>query len=220
MPGVIVMGLSSNTHFAGRVDSRDDESPNYRIESSRKWPDQNLGITFIPGAENESLGHAFHLQFDCLWSLVGCRKITDIAPEATQDRQRFWRAAYERLTSPEPCPDRLIPRRVRDRDDILLLEVTRAGPSLIDPYSNDNYKMADFQTIQVFKGHSGIILSNVRVDQPQWGAERIQNPAFELIKPGRRIILFSGYDNSLNEACEAIAATPTAVQTLTAALKN
>jgi hypothetical protein len=131
IPGVVIIAATSNTHFEGRVDFLDDESPNYRVESHRTWPDRNLGITFIAGAPHELVRHAFDLHFGCLWSLEGCHDIRDIAPEAVEDQKTFAHAAFERLKGPEPCPDQLLPRRVRDRDDILLLEVTRVGSLLM-----------------------------------------------------------------------------------------
>ena len=218
---VIMIAAVSNTHFPGRIDPRDDESPNYKVDSHWRSPDQNLSITFIPGAENEFIQHAFHLHFGCLWSLMGCRKAREIAPEAAQDQQAFGYAAYQRLKGSDPCPDRLLPRRVRDRNDILLVEVARVGPTLNDPYSNDNYKVADFRTVKVLKGRSERPLLNVRVDQSMWRrSEHIPNPAFVLLKPGQRFLLFSRYDNSFDEPCEAVAATNTALQTLTNALKQ
>jgi hypothetical protein len=220
IPGAVTVSASSNTHLTGlRIDPRDDESSNYQVRTSRKWPDSSLGITFIPGAENEFMRHAFDLHLGCLWSLRGCGKARDIAPDATQDLQTFERAALGRLKGPEPCPDRILPRRARDREDILLMEVIRVGPLLTDPYSNDNYKVADFHLVKVLKGHRQRELSNVRVDQSmRWESELIHNAAFELLKPGGRILLFSAYDDSFNEPCEAVAATNNALRTLGDAL--
>ncbi len=41
------------------------------------------------------------------------------------------------------------------------------------------------------------------------------NSAIDLLRPGQRLLLFAGYSDSIDESCEALAATPSAIQTVT-----
>jgi hypothetical protein len=142
-PNPLVIGVWSRDTFADSQLSGDvDESPNYVVYHF-KSSDLNTGVYFNRDTPPELLGHAFDLHLYCLWSLAGCKTANEVLPHAEQDRLEIRRAALERLNGPNQCPPRILPRRARDGEDILLVEVQNVGPTITD---NDGhtYRMASF----------------------------------------------------------------------------
>ncbi|HEU0049981.1 MAG TPA: hypothetical protein VFQ43_20500 [Nitrososphaera sp.] len=141
--------------------------------------------------------------------------MNQIAPDAIRDEQTIERTALARMNGPEPCPDRILPRRARDSKDILLVETTRLSSLHLDPYGDGQYRIASFRLVKAIKGSVGRPLANVRVDQGIWqGSAQIHNSAIDLLRPGQRLLLVSGYNDSIDEFCEVLAASPSAIQTI------
>ena len=112
------------------VNSLDDERPEVRftfINSpfALKAADTSIDFYYTPDAPRELIAHAFEVDLSCFWSLHLCDSVRQIAPYLFADRQTVAQAADARVRSPDPCPDRILPGRVRYLPDlnVALLEV-------------------------------------------------------------------------------------------------
>jgi hypothetical protein len=191
-----------------------DQSPNYVVTHYFKWPDLDMHVDFTRNAAPELVRHAFNLQLHCLWFLAGCRTANQLLPEAEQDRQEIRRAAIDRMRGPDQCPTWLLPRRARDVQDILLVEVKHASPTLVES-GGVVYRFASFRLLRVLKGKPGRPLDNIGVASDlSLGELQIHNSAIDLLNPGQRLLLFSGASLYIDEPCEAMDATQKAVQTM------
>lgn len=217
----ILIAVSSRDELAERQLSWDvDESPNYFVYHGSKWTDLYTGVYFTRDAPRELAGHAFDLHLDCLWSLVGCRTANDLLPQAERDRVEIRRAALERLNGPNPCPLRILQRRARDTEDILLVEVKNASPK-INESEFGAYRLASFRLLRVLKGKAERPLDSVWVNaEIQIGGMTARNSAIDLLSPGERILLFSGASTNIDEPCEAMAGTEGAVNTVVQGLRG
>jgi len=212
--------VSSKGDFVDRNLNADvDESPNYQVSHYFKCPTLCMGVYFTRDASPELLRHAFGLNLRCIWSIAGCRTANQLLPDAEQDRLEIKRAAFERMIGPNQCPDSILPRRVRDTADILLVEVKNASPKVIVPDYGYRYRVASFRLLRILKGKAERPLDKLEVtlDTGIWGeGERIvHNSAIDLLNPGQKYLLFSGISSKdIFEPCAAVAATDSAVQTI------
>lgn len=187
----LVIGVWSRETFADRQLSWDvDESPNYVVDHYFKTPDLSAGVYFNRDTPPELLRHAFDLHLHCLWSLAGCKTANEVLPHAEQDRLEIRRAALERLNGPNQCPPRILPRRARDGEDILLVEVQNVGPATTED-GGYTYRMASFRLLRVLKGKPQRTVEDIRMyRESHFGEVPIHNPTYDLLRPGQRLILF------------------------------
>lgn len=214
-PGVLRIKVSSRKNLADRLlDYIADESPNYQVSHYFKWPRLFTDIDFTPDAPTELVSHAFNLKLQCVWSLRGCRTANELLPEAEQDRLRIEHAAFDRMNGPNQCPDWILPRRARDTEDILLVEVKNAGPEFVETGYGTKYRLASLRLVRVLKGKLDRPLENVGVSPDMWvGMTIVHNSAIDLLNPGQKLLLFSGGSTNIDEPCEGVAATESALQT-------
>jgi hypothetical protein len=218
-PGCIdveVGSLRGSNHMAGNLIS--DESPDYQISSRSKWRDLNLRVIFAPTASPALVHHAFDLRLDCTWQM-GCRTARQLLPLVWDDKQRIQAAALARLKSSDPCPDRILPRRARDVPNILHVEVERVHPEL-DAYGDQQYRVVDYRLLEALKGAPNRTLNGVEHSLTIFGTDNIPNPAINLLRPGASVLMFTDPYGRLEEPCEVVTATPSALQTIRSALAS
>jgi hypothetical protein len=184
-----------------------------------KWPDLQTQVYFTRDSPVELLPHAFNLHLRCLWSLRGCESANQVLPDPEEDRLRITRSALERMRGPNQCPNRVLLRRARDTEDILLVEVTNVSPTVSESEVGP-YLIASFRLLRVLKGKAGRPLDDVWVNtELQFGQITVHNSAIDLMNSGQRILLFSGASTNLDEPCEAMAGTDEAVNTVEGQLR-
>jgi hypothetical protein len=216
-PGAIFINAHSNTsarRYTGISGSVGDESPDYGVSHFPKWSTLRTDVYFTPDAPAELASHAFNLKLRCLWSFSGCRTANQLLPEAEQDRLKIERAASERMAGPNQCPDRILQHRARDTEGILLVEVRSSTPAFVAYDDGSHHRRTSFRLLRVLKGKPDRSLNNVVVTSEIWDGVRAHNSAFDLLTPGQKLLLFSGGGTNIDEPCEAVAATDSAVQTL------
>jgi hypothetical protein len=193
-----------------------DESPDYQVSSYFKWPKLDLGVVFAPTASPELVRHAFDLHLDCVWQL-GCRTAKQLLPLVWEDERKIEAAALTRIKSSDPCPDRILPRRARDVAHILLVEVERVRPEL-NTYGPQQYRVVDYRLLETLKGTPNRPLKGVEHPLALFNIDMTPNPAISLSRPGARVLMFIDRHGSLEEPCEIVSATPSALRTIRAAL--
>lgn len=79
--GAVVIGLSSLRIIdKGDPNSMEERPLLYRVLPARSEPSQGVSIALTPEAPEEIIRNAFDLRLDCLWSLGGCRKWSELLP--------------------------------------------------------------------------------------------------------------------------------------------
>jgi hypothetical protein len=217
-PGSMFVNVESLRGFS----SFNDDSPDYRVSDYFKWPELQINVDFTPHAPVQLVHHAFDLNLNCIWQLLGCRSAKELLPLAWQDRLPIQAAFQARLQSPEPCPDHILTGRARDSSDILLVEVARERPDLTAraPWER---RLVDFRLLEVLKGQINRPLEGVGtiptifLSPPD---NNIPNPALRLLHPGLKVLMFSDSSTDIDSPCEIVAATPSALQTIKAALAS
>jgi hypothetical protein len=222
-PGAIMVHVGSTDGYPDApLSNAEDESPEYSVGSYHEWPELNLSISFTPLAPATVTRHAFEPSLNCLWRIDGCRTSKQIFEAAWQDIENIDRATSARLHSPNPCPDSILPHRVRDASNILLVEVEHVGPEI----GNETYEMkfpsVDYKLLRVLKGRSNRPLKAFRhstlVYDPGEPSQKMPNPAVQLLHPHAHVLMFSNEPWQVDEACEIVAATDSALQTIQSAL--
>ena len=225
-PGDVMIGVSSERRIPSRgLNLEIDENPYYYVRHFHKAPEQNMSIYFTPEAPNEFVSHAFDLKLRCLHSLAGCSTANELLPEVERDKLRIQRAAVDRILGSNPCPDRILPHRARDIENILLVEVTSVNPTLMQGNSGSWYRLANLRLLRVLKGNASGPLDNIVIPSEIWfGEKKAYNSAIDLLNPGQKILFFSDssqYSSQyIDEPCQAVAATDSAVQTIEKALNE
>lgn len=194
-----------------------DESPEFAIDESDAYRGRQLHVGFTPAAPPGLVRHAFDVHLNCVWRLRGCRAVEEILPETWDDKQVLRRLPLARLQSDDPCPNRILARRARDVQDILLLEVRT-----VTPY--EGQVVADYRLTRVLKGAADRVpqrMHHPRSMGTYVGEAIIPNPAIRLLRPGARVLMFWDNDRLVNwelTPCEVVAATPEALRTVEKAL--
>jgi hypothetical protein len=212
--GMMVHVGSRGSYIDAPLSHSEDESPEYSVSMYHEWPELNLRISFTPSASAAFTRHAFEPFLNCLWKLDGCRTAEQIFPEAWQDKENIERAAGARLHSSNPCPDRILPHRVRDASNILLLEVEHVGPEKESETYRATFPLVDYELLRVLKGKSSRPLKafsySSLVYDPADPRQKMPNPALQLLHPGTRVLMFSNESYQVDDACEIVAATDSA----------
>ena len=152
---------------------------------------------------------------------MGCRVANQFLPLADDDKSRIEQATMQRLRSDNPCPERILPRRVRDTNDILVMQVTSVGSTVYDePHS---YVFARFKLLEILKGKVDDRLAKDKIgvtttlgfyDPP------IKNAALPLLTPGQKVLVFSDSSLYIDSPCEMMPASDSALSTVKQELKN
>lgn len=223
-PGAVSVGaLSARSYRSGAMSPADDESPNYSVRNYFKWPDMSLEIVFTPAASPELVRHAFDVHLNCLLSLHGCRTAWQLLPQASEDQFAIQRAAFARLRTSDPCPNRILPRRVRDFPDVLLYEVENVHSQLKDYGGYEKYRLVDYKLVQVLRGQAKVaLLRNVPLPlNMRILGQSVLNPDLAVLHPGARVLIFYNKDGvDFFNPCAIIAATDSAMETVRAALAS
>ncbi len=224
-PGAIVVHVgSTESYINSPLSNAEDESPEYLVTRYHQWPELNLSISFTPLAPVTLTRHAFELSLNCLWRIDGCRTSKQIFPLAWQDEENIERAIGARLHSSNPCPDRILPHRVRDASDILLVEIQHVGPEMGSKTYRMTFPLVDYKLLRVLKGKSNRPLRSFQhsslVYDPADPTQQMPNPAIQLLHPGARVLMFSNDPWQVDEACEIVAATDNAIQTIQSRLPS
>jgi hypothetical protein len=100
------------------------------------------------------------------------------------------------------------------------VEVKSVGSTLVQSEFGPKYRFASFRLLRVLKGKARRPLDNIGVTPDIWvgGPGVVHNSAIDLLNPGRRLLLFSGSSVNIDEPCEAVAGTESAVQAIESAL--
>ena len=226
-PGIVSVAANSADYFPSYGLYWDaDESPNFRINGSFKWSEKALHVAFVPDADPRLIASAFDLRLNCLWQLNGCQNAGQLLPAVIQERDAIKRAAAARTASADPCPERILPHRVRDVSDILLVQVAKLGPRTVD--SDSEYQMADYKLLEVLKGTVNRPLTNVGHPlrllpvggNPEALTSYSPNPAIALLRPGNRLLMFADSSTNIDTYCEVMPATPSALRMIRAELAS
>ena len=194
-----------------------DESPEFGIDESDAYRGRQLRVGFTPAAPPDLVRHAFDVHLNCVWQLRGCRAVEEILPETWDDKQVLRRLPLARLQSDDPCPNRILTRRARDVQNILLLEVRT-----VTPY--EGQVVADYRLTRVLKGAADRVPLRMHHQcrmGTHVGEAIIPNPAIPLLRPGARVLMFWENDRLVNwelTPCEVVAATPEALRAVEKAL--
>ena len=224
-PGTIVVKVSSaDSYLQAPLGNTEDESSEYRVRRYPMWPELNLSILFTPLAPATLTRHAFEPSLNCLWRFDGCRTSKQIFPAAWQDEKNIQRAAGARLHSSNPCPDRILSHRVRDASNILLVEVEHVSPEMGSETYGTTFHLVDYKLLRVLKGESNRPLKafghSSLVYDPGDPRQKMPNPAVQLLHPGARVLMFSNDFYQVDEACEIVAATDSALQAIQSRLQS
>ncbi|MGO9096552.1 MAG: hypothetical protein ACLQGV_15185 [Bryobacteraceae bacterium] len=200
------------------VSSTDDESPEFRVIGGGRF----LDAAYAADAPRELIAHAFHVDLSCYyWGIRGCVSAPEMAPLLWRDRQAIEASTASRLHSAgNQCPDRVLAGRVRYLPDlnVELREVTSARH---EPASEKG-KIGEAFTIhyrpkEVIRGRSYGSGTDI---EDRWfipagsdSTENVANPFLPLLKPGDRVLVFTG---AKFESCQIVPATPSAVSAVRA----
>ncbi len=210
------------------VSSAGDESPDYRFGltagefSFLPAPDSKIGVAYTPEAPHDLASHVFRLDLSCFWGLRGCDSVRQVSPLLWKDRHAIAEATYERLTSADPCPDRILAGRVRTLADlnVALLEVVDSRSEEINR-EGDRFKelVTDFRLIEAIHGNPQGPWTNIRwreaIPSPLSATGTMGNPLQNLgQQPGGRFLYFSGANF---DSCRIVPATPSAESAVRAA---
>jgi hypothetical protein len=201
------------------VPSADDESPEFRFGTGGAFSwipgADTVGVAYTPLAPRELAPHAFQVDLTCFWGIRGCNSVRQVVPLLWQDRKRIEEVAEARLTSGDPCPDRILTGRVRTLPDlnVALLEVVK---SKMVRFRNEGIPndlvVVDFELKEAIRGKPEGPWTNFRFRQyipsPVPLAGEIPNPFGGLNpKPGDRFLYFSGANFA---SCRIVPATSSA----------
>jgi hypothetical protein len=201
------------------VTHTDDESPQFLVSGGK----DSLGVRYAFDAPPELISHVFAVNLSCFWGLRGCHHPKQVSPLLWRDRENIEAAAIARLkTSKEPCPDRILPGRVRYLPDVevVLLEVTKMR---IENVNEEGHRVDDFysdyRVVEELQGHSNRTWNSVRtsrtIPSPQNPSVQTFNPNWFYPKPGDRFLLF---DNHTFYSCATVLATPSALAAVRSAV--
>lgn len=198
-PGQVVVGVSSPISVNRYSESSiaDEQNPNFSARRYFKWPEWNLEVSYSRLAPKDIKDIAVDLHLDCLWSVRGCNNAAELLPRADQERIRLRRAAIQRITSAEPCPPSIVPAKVRDSNEIVVLKVQGVTPKQSE-WTREMGVTAKYEVLRI------LALRETSFDRvprdANWfpslllggDATGIQNPSVRLLEPGATLVAFDG----------------------------
>jgi hypothetical protein len=197
-------------------------APRFGVKS---FQDQNLAywvrgnedsITalYMVDAPPQLISDAFQLDLTCFWGLHGCDSARQIAPLLWKHKAANEAADALRLRSQNPCPDSMLAARVRYLLDlsVVLLEVVSSREEDINSEGGHRLGLVtDYRLKEVIRGrgvgpYTGIHCQSL-IPAPLSSRDSMANPAASLLKPGDRMLYFTGADF---DSCSMVPATPSA----------
>jgi hypothetical protein len=151
----------------------------------------------------------------CFWDLRGCNSVRQVVPLLWKDRQELLPATVARISSNDPCPDRVLAGRVRTLPDlnIALLKVVRAREVDINTEGDRSSEIVvDYRPKEVILGYPEGPWTDMRLRRtiawPLPPTGQIANPALRTFpQVGERFLYFSG---ARFDSCRTVPATPSA----------
>jgi hypothetical protein len=212
-PGAIMVRVSSPIsviRYSGSAIA-DEQNPYFSARRYFKWPDWNLEVSYSRLATQDVKDAAVDLHLGCLWSLRGCTNAAQLLPRAEEERTRIQRAAMERITSRDPCPPWIIPAKVRDANEIVLLQIETATSKRSEwppftPGVASKYRI--LRTLQLRDARFRRIGRDATWFPSQMYGDLggIANPSTPLIKPGAVVVVFEGR-GAASTPCNVLPAT-------------
>lgn len=215
----------SERKYPFSVDSRDDESPQFRVRVTPSFKNvvpSSVRVTYVYDAPRELVSHAFHIKLNCFWGLDGCRSARQMSPELSRDSDAIDSATISRLHDGDPCPARVLAARKRYLLDInvFLLEAKKARAEEVNEEGERRTGfVANYKLKEIIRGDSnqnalkGIQWSPL-IPAPLNPLERIANP-LSPPKLGDHVLLFTGERFS---SCRFVPATPPTVAAVRGAI--
>jgi hypothetical protein len=216
--GGIVLVRSGHAHWSPRrmgfeVPSLEDESPQFDVEGN----DASVGVLFMPEASAEQRSHAFQINLSCFWRLRGCRHAREVAPLLWQDKNTIEAAALARLTSGDPCPDRILAGRFKylwDMDAAVLESNGIKSDSVNDFGIRVDEPSINYKLIEVLRGRALLSWASTEpqatIPYPGDYTRRLPNTGIQQPEKGTQVIAF--LDQHF-DSCRIVPATPSALST-------
>jgi hypothetical protein len=203
------------------VSSADDESPYYRfgaVAGQFSWfdgDDTAIGAAYTLDAPREKVSHVYQADLSCFWNFRGCNSVQQVVPLLRKDMHEILEATAARLTSNNPCPERVLAGRVRALPDlnIALLEAVRARNVGHNTGGDLSSEIAvDYRLEETILGHPEGPWTDMRIGPdvpwPLSPTRQITNPALRVFpRIGERFLYFSG---AKLDSCRVVPATPSA----------
>ena len=222
-PRAVFLSAEIVRGFSGGASANDDESPNFRWYSWREdpAPDWVLQFSLTPDASAKVHRDVFAIQMGCIWSWSVCRSTRQLVPDAWQDIEAIRASTSARLASTDPCPNRLLSRRVRDFRDVLLYQVGNISPSIRNDGLRDRNDV-EFTLLSALRGEEEITPAH-RVGEASGKTTfsvPISNPDRTSLQKGERVLMFSDDPGGVevDKPCSIIPATESAMATVRSAL--
>lgn len=187
------------------MSSADDESPEYRVGGDAK----GLLVAYTPDAPRDLVSNAFQLDLSCFWDFRGCALVRDVAPLLWRDKQAIEaRTAARPQSQANRCPDWVLAGRVRTLPDlnVYLLEAIGSRRAAGDT-PTPNFRLLTEVLHGSPYGHWTDILDDRFFPWPADRAGRIPAPVAPSLKPGDRVLAFTG---ARFESCRMVPDTPSA----------
>jgi hypothetical protein len=229
----LVVARSAHGFWANRnprltVRSVDDESPEYRFGfvagqfTFIRGADASIGVAYTPDAPPEKIAHVYEVDLSCFWGLRGCDSVRQVVPRLWEDQSKLWQTTETRLTSPEPCPDRVLAGRVRTLPNLNVALLEAIGSRQVDVNREGDLSSepaTDFRLKEVILGHPVGPWTDMRYrGSIPWAfspAGTLANSARWLFpRAGERFLYFSG---AQFDSCRIVPATPSAEAAVRAA---
>jgi len=199
-PGEVQVGISSPISVMRYSESAiaDEQNPYFSARRYFKWPEWSLEVSYSRLAATETKDLAVDLHLNCLWSLRGCDNAAQLLPRADEERIRLRRAARQRVTSDEPCPPFIVPAKVRDANEIVLLKIRSATAKQSEWLPQITGVALEYQILHTLElRDTGF--GRIPRDKDWFpsvltygDAEGSANPSVRLIAPGATLIAFKG----------------------------
>lgn len=193
------------------VSSVDDESPQYHVAGDEK----QLRVEYAFDGPPNVVSHTFDLHLACLLSLRGCKSTRDLAPVIWADKEKVQAAALARLKSDNPCPDRILPGRVKylPNLDLLLLKANRVWVEKVNEDGQEVPEwLTDFSVMAVLEGQSrppwNAVRSRKWISSPLSRDKVIANRESSMTIVASQVLMFS---HEQFASCSMVPVTPSAL---------
>lgn len=195
-----IHGFWMEHSYPFRVDSLEDENPQFRVQTYNH--PSSVNVTYAFDAPRQLISHAFDVDLSCFWSLRGCRSAPKMLPQIAHERDLTGSAADSRIAGDSPCPARIVEGRARYLLDlrVLLLEVTNTGKRQREEPA--------YRVKEVIRGPATRTFpSNVHwtptIPLPTNPRKEIPNPVSQP-QPGNEVLFFGG---DFFDSCQFVPAT-------------
>jgi hypothetical protein len=199
-PGAVTVGVSSPISVLRYSESpiADEQNPYFSARRYFKWRVWDLEVSYSRMAAPEVKDRAVDLNPGCILSLRGCSNAAQLLPRAEEERLRLRRAAIQRITSREPCPPFIVPAKVRDANEIVVLRIRSATPKQSEWTPAVAGVAVQYEILRTLElreaGFERVPRdANWLPSLLMYGdAEGAGNPSVRLIEPGAALVAFEG----------------------------